>query len=409
MGDTLAAKVRISEDDAMPWPTLTMNESRREFVRRAQMRDANVAALCREFTISRKTAYKWLTRAREDGLSALREASRRPHHCASQLNEDVVCALGKLKLAHPRWGPVKIHELYRRLYGEAPSVSSCHRVLQKLGLVQKRRRRVRRSGSGFTGVPVAQRPNQVWTVDFKGWWTLASGERCEPLTVCDAYSRMVLATIIPTSTGFAAIKQVFVQLFEQYGLPEILHTDNGSPFACTCAPLGLTRLSAWWISLGIDLARNRPAHPQDNPSHERMHGDLESEISNCVQADRRAQQAALDLWRHEYNQVRPHQSLNQRCPAEVYRRSERKYCNREPDYGPGFIPRKVNKVGVIGWRSQRVFISSALAGHVVGLRRTVDNQLEVWLHHVLIGQIDLQTYAFRVAPSRAPERVRLSA
>lgn len=409
MGDTLATKVGIIEDDAMPWPILTMNDSRREFVRRALRRDANVAALCREFKISRKTAYKWLTRAREDGLNGLREISRRPHHCANQLDEDVVCALGKLKLAHVRWGPVKIRELYHRLYGSAPSLSSCHRVLQKLGLVQKRRRRVRQAGPGFAGVPVAQRPNHVWTVDFKGWWTLGSGERCEPLTVCDAYSRLVLATVIPTATGFAAIKQVFVQLFAQYGLPEILHTDNGSPFACTRAPLGLTRLSAWWISLGIDLARNRPAHPQDNPSHERMHGDLESEICGCVQPDRRAQQAALDLWRHEYNHVRPHQSLNQRCPAEAYRRSERKYRPSEPDYGPGFIPRKVDNAGTVCWRRHRIFVSSALAGHLAGLRRTVDNQLELWLHHVLVGQIDLQTYAFRAAPSRGPERARLSA
>lgn len=239
MGNTVAAQVSIKEDDAMPWPTVTMNESRREFVRRAQQRDANIAALCREYGIARKTAYKWLARARAEGLNGLREASRRPHHCATQLDEDVVCALGKLKLAHLRWGPIKIRKLYQKLHGQAPSLSSCHRVLQKLGLVQKRRRRVRPSERGFARMVVAQRPNHVWTVDFKGWWTLRSGERCEPLTVCDAYSRLVLATVIPTATGFAALKQVFVQLFEQYGLPEVIHTDNGSPFACTRAPLGL--------------------------------------------------------------------------------------------------------------------------------------------------------------------------
>lgn len=409
MGDTLASQVRIREDDAMPWPTLTMNESRREFVRRALMRDVNIAALCRQFGISRKTAYKWLARGREDGLNGLRERSRRPLRSATRLDEDVVCALGKLKLAHLRWGPLKIRTLYQRLYGAAPSVSSCHRVLQKLGLVQKRRRRVRSGGPSFVGVPVAQHPNHVWTLDFKGWWTLASGERCEPLTVCDAYSRMVLATVVPTASGFASMKRIFIQLFTQYGLPEILHTDNGSPFACTRAPLGLTRLSAWWISLGIELVRNRPGHPQDNPSHERMHGDIEQEISGCVQEDRRAQQAALDLWRQEYNHVRPHQSLGQRCPAEIYHRSERKYREAEPDYGPGFKPRKVSHCGMISWRRHRIFISLALAGHTVGLRRAVDNQLELWLHHVLVGHIDLQTYSFRAAPSRGSERVRLTA
>ncbi len=393
----------------MPWPTLTMNDSRREFVRRAQLEGCNFARLCLEYGISRKTGYKWRKRGREEGLRGLREKSRRPKTSPEKMGEDAVCALGKLKLAHMRWGPVKIRELYRRLYGEAPSLSSCHRVLQKLGLVQRRRRRVRRTMPSMIVPLVALRPNHVWTVDFKGWWTLASGERCEPLTVCDAYSRFVLATIVPTATGFAAVQQIFKQLFQQYGLPEVIRTDNGSPFATVQAPLGLSRLSAWWVSLGIELARGRPAHPEDNPSHERMHGDLEAEISRHVQLDRAAQQTGLDLWRQEYNTVRPHQALQNRCPAELYQRSERRYHEAEPDYGSGFLTRKVNKIGRIVWRSTPVFISSALDGHTVGLRRIVDNQYEVWLHHLLLGHLDAETHAFRVAPSRDAERARLSA
>jgi putative transposase len=278
MGDTLAAKVRSTEDGAMPWPTITMNESRREFVRRGMQRDCSFAQLCREYGIARKTGYKWLQRAREEGLKGLRERSRRPRRSPQQLDEDVVCALGKLKLAHPRWGPIKIQELYRRLDGDIVSVSSCHRVLQKLGLVQKRRRRVRRSTALAAAPVVALRPNHVWTTDFKGWWTLASGERCEPLTVCDAYSRFVLATVVPTATGYEAVKRVFEALFKEYGLPEVIHSDNGSPFASVQAPLGLSRLSAWWVSLGIDVVRGRPGHPEDNPAHERMHGDLQAEV-----------------------------------------------------------------------------------------------------------------------------------
>ena len=409
MGNTLAAKVSITEDDAMPWPTITMNDSRKEFVRRALQSGVNLAELCREFGIARKTGYKWLRRGREDGLNGLRERSRRPRGSPRQLDEDVVCVLGKLKLAHLRWGPVKIRELYRRSYGQAPSVSSCHRILRKLGLVQPRRRRVRTPSSRLTGPPVAQRPNHVWTVDFKGWWTLASGERCEPLTVCDAYSRFVLATVLPTATGGAAIRQVFVGLFQQYGLPEVMHSDNGSPFASVLGPLGLSRLSAWWISLGIEVVRSRPAHPQDNPAHERMHGDLEGEIAQHIQLDRAAQQVGLDLWRHEYNTLRPHQSLQDRSPADLYRRSERRYREAEPDYGPGFLVRKVSAVGMIRWRTTPVFISNAVAGHHLGLRRGLDNHYEVWLHHLLLGHFDLQTYAFRVAPSRDTERARLSA
>ena len=154
MGDTLAAKVRFVEDEAMPWPTITMNESRREFVRRALQQGCNFAALCRESGIARKTGYKWVARAREEGLAGVREHSRRPRCSPQQLGEDAVCALGRLKVAHPLWGPVKIRELYRRQYGEVVSVSTCHRVLQKLGLVQKRRRRIRRASSAGAGICV---------------------------------------------------------------------------------------------------------------------------------------------------------------------------------------------------------------------------------------------------------------
>jgi putative transposase len=409
MGDTLAAKVRFFEDEAMPWPIITMNESRREFVRRALQEDCNFAALCRENGIARKTGYKWVARAREEGLAGVREHSRRPRCSPQQLGEDVVCGLGRLKGAHPRWGPIKICELYRRLYNEVVSVSSCHRVLQKLGLVQKRRRRNRRTSSAGAGPVSALHPNHVWTVDFKGWWTLASGERCEPLTVVDAYSRFVLAAVVPTATGFEAVKRVFVELFQRYGLPEVIHSDNGSPFASVQAPLGLSRLSAWWVSLGIDLARSRPGHPQDNPAHERMHGDIQQEITLHVQSDRTAQQAGLDLWRQEYNTVRPHQSLQQRCPAELYRRSERRYPDTELDYGPGFHSRRVSDNGVIKWHGENVFISTALATQLVGLRRSGGAELEVWLHHLFLGHIDLETYGFRVAPSRDTEPARLSA
>jgi putative transposase len=409
IGDTLAAQVRFIEDEAMPWPIVTMNESRREFVRRALQPGCNFAALCRESGIARKTGYKWVGRAREEGLRGLREHSRRPRCSPQQLGEEAVCALGKLKLAHPRWGPMKICELYRRQYGEVVSVSTCHRILQKLGLVQKRRRRTRRVAPASAAPVTALRPNHVWTVDFKGWWTLASGERCEPLTVCDAYSRFVLAAVVPTTSGFAAVQRVFIELFERYGLPEVIHSDNGSPFASVQAPLGLTRLSAWWVSLGIDLARSRPGHPQDNPAHERMHQDIQAEITLHVQSDRSSQQAGLDLWRHEYNTVRPHQALQQRCPAEVYHRSERRYCAAALDYGRGFHPRRVSDNGVIKWHSENLFITSALAGHFVGLRRTGPAELEVWLHHLLLGHIDLETYRFRVAPSRATEPARLSA
>ena len=405
----LAVRVRFWEEEAMPWPTLSMKESRMEFVRRALQADANFAQLCREYGIARKTGYKWKERALTDGMNGVRERSRRPQSSPGKLDETTVCRLVALKLAHPRWGPKKLCVLYGKAHGQAPSVSSCHRVLGQVGLVAARKRRVRPIGQRLSAALVPEEPNDVWTVDFKGWWMLGCGTRCEPLTVRDAFSRYVLATVVPTSTGSESIRSIFVQLFKQHGLPKVIRSDNGSPFASVTAPMGLSRLSSWWISLGIDLARGRPGHPQDNGAHERMHGDIASEIAAHVQTDQAAQQAALDLWRQEYNSVRPHEALNNRTPAELYRRSDRHYVEAEPEYGSGFLVRKVSANGTMRWHTANIFISAALAGHAIGLRKTPDQLYDVWLYHLYLGTLDPQTCAFRAAPSRVTERTRLTA
>lgn len=393
----------------MPWPRVTMNESRLEFVRRAQLEGANIAQLCAEYGIARKTGYKWLRRAKEDGLRGLRERSRRPHRSAKQLDETTICELGKLKVAHPRWGPKKIRALYGRIHGHAPSLSSCHRVLRKLGLVEPRKRRMKRHGPVIVTKVVPRAPNDLWTTDFKGWWRALNRDRCEPLTVVDAYSKYVLATVLLPRTGFEAVKEVFERLFQMYGLPRAIRSDNGSPFACTRAPLGLTQLSAWWASLGIDLVRGRPGCPQDNGAHERMHGDIAAEIAAYVQPDRLAQQAALDVWRRDFNEVRPHEALGERSPAAVYRKSSRKYQSGPVAYGPGFLLRKVAPNGRIAWNSGTVFVTSAIAGHDVGLKLIADGRYDVWFYHLRLGIFDPHTCLFQVAPSCDLEQARVSA
>lgn len=392
----------------MPWPAVTMNEARTKFVRLAQEPGVNLAQLCREHGISRKTGYKWLERARQEGLRGLREHSRRPRCSPERLDESTICMLGRLKLAHPRWGPRKIRQLYARAYGGAPSLSSCHRILRKLGLVQPRRRRVRRPWSSVAAEPVVRGPNDLWTVDFKGWWRSHDGRRCEPLTVRDAYSRQVLAVVVMTRSSGEEVRGVFEGLFRRHGLPRAIRSDNGSPFASATAPLRLSKLAAWWLSLGIDPVRGRPGCPQDNGAHERMHGDIAAEVSQHVQPDRAAQQAALDLWRREYNEVRPHEALQGRCPAEVYRPSDRRYEEQRPEYPAGHHVRRVCSHGCIKWNGQTIFLTTAIAGHDVGLRLTATHICELWLYHMLIGTIDPQTCAFQVAPSRALERARLS-
>lgn len=388
-----------------------MKDVRKEFALKALAAGANLTALCLEYGVTRKTGREWRERARLEGINRLAERSRRPLSSPTQLSEAVVCQLIRLKVAYPHWGPEKIRDVYLHAHGERLGISSCHRVLQAAGFVQPRRRRVRRAATVVVGAVVPRAPNDVWTIDFKGWWRLRDGQRCEPLTVRDAFTKYILAaSVVPDATGLT-IGREFERLFALYGLPKVIKSDNGAPFACTSVPQGLSRLSAGWVALGIELEHSRPGHPQDNPAHERMHKDIQAEVASKVQVDRRAQQAALDLWRCEYNEIRPHQTLGGRRPADLYTKSPRPWSAATVllDYGPGFLTRKVSVIGNIHYQGRPIFISTALAGWEVGLRILSPTQLEVWFNYLLLGSVDLLTNRFGSAPSRSAKAVRLAA
>lgn len=394
----------------MPWKAITMKETKRAFVQKALAEGANLSALCREFDVTRKTGRKWRDRAHQGGLEALKEGSRRPLHSPHRLQEEEVCHLVMLKSAWPSWGPKKLCQLYEENRGRALSLSTCHRVLKACGLVQERKVRVHRPARVRVAAYVAREPNDVWTVDFKGWWTLRNRRRCEPLTVRDAFSRYVLCAHVPTDTATAAVERQMNALFARYGLPKVIKSDNGAPFASTTSPLGLTRLAAGWVALGIQLEHSRPAHPQDNGAHERMHRDMEAEVAAHVQVDAAAQQAALDVWRDEFNGVRPHEHLKGRRPAEVYRRSPRAMPSApwSLDYGVGYFPRLVSRAGAIRYRGHAIFITSAIAGWNVGLRVRDASLIEVWFGYLLIGTINLNTKRFDSAPSRSVKPLRVA-
>lgn len=388
-----------------------MKDVRKEFALKALAAGANLTALCLEYGVTRKTGREWRERARLEGINRLAERSRRPLSCPTQLSEAVVCQLVRLKVAYPHWGPEKIRDVYLKAHGQRLGISSCHRVLQAAGFVQPRKQRVRRAATVVLGAVVARAPNDVWTIDFKGWWRLRDGQRCEPLTVRDAFTKYILAaSVVPDATGLT-IGREFERLFALYGLPKVIKSDNGAPFACTSVPQGLSRLSASWVALGIELEHSRPGHPQDNAAHERLHKDIQAEVASKVQVDRRAQQAALDLWRCEYNEIRPHQALGGRRPAELYLKSPRSWPTTAVllDYGPGFLPRKVTAIGNIHYQGHRIFITTALAGWEVGLRIISPTQLEVWFNYLLLGSVDLQTNRFGSAPSRSAKAVGLAA
>ena len=373
-------------------------EQRIEFALKA-LRTLNFRELCREYGISPKTGYKWRDRLREHGMAGLNELSRRPHAHPQELGEAVVCEMVRLKQAHPHWGPRKIQALYERQHGGAvPSESSFKRVLERAGLTVPRRvRRVSESGRLRSGVQ-AQQPNDVWTVDFKGWWKDREGLRVEPLTVRDEHSRMLLEMRALENARTESVRACFERVFERHGLPGAMRSDNGSPFASAHGLLGLSRLSAWWLALGIDLERSRPGCPQDNGAHERLHRDVRRELeAGRIGRD----QAAFDLWRDQYNTQRPHEALGMRVPAELYRRSARTYAGTpaDLDYG-GMLTRKVNRTtGKIWYQHEEIPISMALGGWSVGLSPRADGLIEVWFSKLLLGHLEPTTASFQAARS----------
>jgi transposase InsO family protein len=373
----------------MPWKKTEPMEQRMEFAIKA-MGTLNFRALCQEYGISAKTGYKWKERFVREGLAGMEEESRRPKASPEQLAEEEVCEIVRLKLAHLPWGPRKIRELYFRRHKEAASESTFKRVLERAGLTQKRRRRRAKEAGRLWAGRQGSAPNEVWTVDFKGWWR-SGGRRCEPLTVRDEHSRYVLELRALEDARAETVRRSFERLFKREGLPQAIRSDNGSPFASTHGLWGLSRLSVWWVALGIDLERGRPAHPQDNGAHERMHLDISREIEAMGESD----QEALDLWRQSFNYERPHESLGMRCPAELYRASERKYEGTPDDLEyPQMCARRVNATGRIKLEGQVLFLSTALAGWSVGLKPLTADRLEVWFGRLLLGEIDLSTSNF---------------
>jgi len=389
----------------MPWKEVAVVDQRLEFVLRALGDKMPFSHLCREYGIAPKTGYKWKERFIQRGLSGLHDQSRKPLSSPHEVGEDVVCRLVLLKRLHPHWGPAKIHDLFVRraeLDGaqlEIPSLSTVKRVLDKAGLVQRRKSKPSREGGRIVNRVEAKRPNEVWTVDFKGWWYSSHRERVEPLTVRDACSRYVLCADALDDARSDTVRRVFESLFSRHGLPCVIRSDNGSPFACTSAPLGLTRLSAWWVALGIGLDRIAPGRPSENGAHERMHKDIALEVEGVVDGDLTTHRAALQTWRNEFNHERPHEALGMRTPAEVYVRSERSWEPGELEltYPSDHLRRLVGRTGTLKLHNHRVGISTALGGWHVGLKQLEKGRYSVWFGPLCLGRIDLHTESFQVA------------
>jgi putative transposase len=380
----------------MPWKAIEAMNQRIEFVLRALKTD-NFRALCQEYGISAKTGYKWKERFLAEGVGGMEEHSRRPKSSPEGLSEGVVCEIVRLKQKHKYWGARKLRDIYGRVHAALPSESSFKRVLERAGMVEHRQLRSRQAAGRLFSERKAKAPNEVWTVDFKGWWYGVNGRRCEPLTVRDEFSRYVLEVRAVANARTETVRECFETLFRRHGLPEAIRSDNGAPFASRNGILGLSRLSAWWLVLGIDLERSRPACPQDNGGHERLHLDVERELSGERPAE---QQAAFDEWRQTFNQERPHEALEMKRPGEVYRPARRKYEGTPEDLTYAkMAARRVHACGYIHFQDQRVYVSAALAGWSVGVEPVTGKQSNLWFGRLLLGQLDEGTYGFTRAQS----------
>jgi len=376
----------------MPWQERREMSLKIEFVEKASGIDANVAALCREYGITRETGYKWLKRFREGGYEGLNERSRRPRRVPTSTSEEIVMAVLSAREAHPRWGPKKLVELLkRRLGANTPSRATVARILKRFGQIRTRRRRVPLSVVEHSPNVHAKTSNEIWTVDFKGWWRTGDGERCEPLTVRDAFSRCVLCTRLLEHPTIEAVKEQFQLLFKRFGLPSMIQCDNGEPFVAVRSRAGLTQLSAWWVSLGITVVRSRVGCPQDNGGHERMHRDMKADVQAFPQATRIREQRALERWRLEFNNVRPHEALGGKTPSEVYRPSTtRRIVPLRWIYPPGTLTKRIaGPDGSFSMHGERFTVGRPLVGHVIGIEPINETTVQLWLHDVDLGTLDI--------------------
>ena len=372
----------------MPWKETDKMEQKELFIQEMLKQEKPFKHLCAEFGISEKTGHKWKNRFYEQGKIGLQEQSR-ARLTQNMIDGDTAAELICIKNAHLAWGPKKIREIYAKAYPqkEVPSLSSVKRILDKAGLVKPRKTRPPASSDcpRLQRQIQAEAANDVWSIDFKGWWK-SDGEICEPFTVRDRHSRKILCAKLMTSKSSLAVRAVMTELFKTYGLPKVIHSDNGAPFAAPNGLLNLSNLSVWWITLGILPDRSLKGHPEQNGSLERFHKDIAEEI-----------QAFLDAWVEEYNSVRPNEAIGMKTPDELYTKSERTYTGDydELEYPLGFLVRKVTSGGEIILHGIRITIGCALRGWHVGLKPVDEGRtFHVFLADFLLGTLDLDSCCF---------------
>jgi putative transposase len=387
----------------MPWKATCAMDERMRFIVEHGRGEHGMAELCRAHGISRKTGYKWLARYQAAGIEGLTERSRAPQRRPGQIESAIAERLVAERAAHPTWGPRKLVARLRQREPEVvwPAASTVGDVLRRAGLTIPRRTRRHASPTGGGPPAACTEANAVWCADFKGQFHTQDGSLCYPLTISDAASRFFLRCQILPGVSGDRVQPLFEATFREYGLPTAIRTDNGPPFGST-GLAGLTELAVWWIELGIRPDRGRPGHPQDNGRHERLHRTLKAETAAPPAATVRAQQAAFDAFRREYNTERPHEALGQVPPSSQYTPSLRPFPARlqPPTYPTADLVKRVRPNGAIRWRGTEIYVAAPLAGRPLGLTDRGDGHWEVAFGPLLLGILDERLN--RILPAQPP-------
>jgi transposase InsO family protein len=382
-------------------------EQKQRFVLLAESGHFTISELCEQFEISRKSGHKWIKRYQADGLKGLEDRSRAPRSSPARTGVKIERLIVGARRRRPTWGPKKIHQILKTKHDveSPPARSTIGEILKRNGLVKCRRRRPGVFEVDRDTLTPAERGNQVWAVDFKGWFLLRDGSRCDPLTISDLYSRYLVRVKAQPGQTLRPTQRSFEHAFRSHGLPEIIRVDNGAPFA-SMGPGGLSRLSVWWISLGIEVEFTRPGCPQDNGSHERMHRTMKRECCHPASPNRAAQQQRFDRWRRDFNEERPHEALNQQMPADLYQPSARRLDEgiKTRLYEPQEETLRVNAAGFISLNGKNCFVGEAFEGADVAIERQEKSGLvSVRYANVRLGHLE-NTPNARLRPSAYAER-----
>jgi transposase InsO family protein len=394
----------------MPWENTNHIEEIIRFVMLARSGRFNITDLCEQFGISRKTGYKYLERYAESGSAGLQSRSHRPHSFPQRTDEVVESLILEQRRLHRTWGPKKLQKILEVKCGveTPPACSTIAEMLRRAGLSASRRRRPGVYPVGNNGLTQPTGPNHVWTADFKGWFLLGNGQRCDPLTVCDRYSHYILACDARSNQQYKGTLRAFRSLMRHHGVPQIIRCDRGSPFASN--GLGrLSSLSLWWIEQGIEVEFSRPASPQDNGSHERMHHDLKVEATQPPSANMKAQQRRFDRWQHTYNHVRPHEALSMQCPADFHQPSQRRLNENDNPlvYPNDHEVKVVSTSGHLAHEGLNYHVGDAFIGKRVGLHHAADGRTELFFANVHLGHLAFDAEGGRFKPGAYVKPLRL--